>query len=111
MSQLIKYFNKNFIIIASIMLLFDVVYLSTIGSRVFVPMLNKIQGEKMRFKIVPTIVCYLLLVFVMNYFIISQKKKPLDAFILGVCIYGIYDTVNMATFNKWNPWAAAIDTL
>ena len=110
MMRLIKFFNTNFVIIAAIMLLFDIVYLSTIGSKLFVPMLNKIQGEKMRFKMVPTIICYLLLVFVMNYFIISQNKKPSDAFILGVCIYGVYDTVNLATFNKWNPWGAVIDT-
>ena len=101
----------NFLIIATVMLMFDVVYLSTVGSKIFVPMLNKIQGEKMRFKIVPTIICYLLLVFVLNYFIISQKKTAKEAFILGFCIYGVYETVNLATINKWKNDAAIIDTL
>ena len=103
--------DSNFIIIAIIMLMFDVVYLSTVGSKIFVPMLNKIQKEKMNFKIIPTIICYLLLVFVLNYFIISEKKSGFDAFILGVCIYGVYETVNLATINKWKNDAAIIDTL
>ena len=47
----------------------------------------------------------------LDYFIISRNKPVLDAFILGVCIYGVYETVNLATLKKWRVDAALIDTI
>jgi uncharacterized membrane protein len=57
------------------------------------------------------VLCYLFIVFGLEYFIISQNKSPLDAFVLGVVTYGIYETVNLALFDKWKILPAAIDTL
>ena len=74
-------------------------------------MLNKIQREKVEFKLYAAILCYILLVFSLDYFIISRNKPVLDAFILGVCIYGVYETVNLATLKKWRVDAALIDTI
>ena len=49
-------------------------------------------------------------VFGLEYFIISQNKSPLDAFVLGVVTYGIYETVNLGYLinGKYFPY---IDTL
>ena len=94
-----------------ILILIDIFYLATFGKNVFVPMLEKIQREKVIFRICPTILCYILIVFSLDYFIISQKRPLIDAFILGVCVYGVYETVNLATFKKWQVGAALIDTI
>jgi uncharacterized membrane protein len=35
----------------------------------------------------------------------------MDAFILGIVIYGVYETTNYAIFDKWNIQALTLDTL
>lgn len=111
MRGLSYYINTRYITSGIIMVLIDIIYLSTFGKRIFIPMLTSIQREKVIFKIYPVILCYILLVFALDYFIISQKRPLQDAFILGVCIYGVYETVNLATLNKWRVDAALIDTI
>jgi uncharacterized membrane protein len=34
-----------------------------------------------------------------------------DAFLLGLVIYGVYETTNWALFSKWSPMSVIIDTL
>jgi len=45
------------------------------------------------------------------YVILSQNKSVTEAFILGLCIYGIYETTNYAIFDNWNIKALILDTL
>jgi uncharacterized membrane protein len=45
------------------------------------------------------------------YFIIKENKSVLDAFILGFCTYGIYETTNLSLLNKWDYNIALIDTI
>jgi uncharacterized membrane protein len=41
-----------------------------------------------------------------------MKRRPiLDAFLFGLVIYGVYETTNIATFKKWSPFVAILDTL
>jgi len=65
----------------------------------------------MQVKPFPVISVYFLLVFVINYFIIQKNKPPLDAFILGFCVYGIYEGTNYAMFKKWPMQIALMDTI
>lgn len=108
---LLFFIKMRYFIPGIIMILIDILYLSTVGKNIFIPMLNKIQREKVEFKLYAAILCYILLVFSLDYFIISRNKPVLDAFILGVCIYGVYETVNLATLKKWRVDAALIDTI
>ena len=77
----------------------------------FNKVVKQIQGEKIQFKIVGAILCYILLIYGINYFIIDQKKPLSDAFILGVVIYGVYETTTYAIFKNWTLGAVALDTL
>jgi uncharacterized membrane protein len=49
------------------------------------------------------------------YFILTKSKdsknKVLDAFLLGICIYGVYETTNYATLKKWPIRMLVVDTL
>ncbi len=47
----------------------------------------------------------------LNYFIIKPKRSISDAFLLGLVIYGVYETTNWAIFNKWSVKSVIIDTL
>ena len=70
----------------------------------------KVQGSKLKINLVGAILCYIFLVFGLNYFIISKKKPLIDAFILGIVIYGVYETTTYALFEKWSPLAVFLDT-
>jgi len=55
--------------------------------------------------------CYIFLVIGLNYFILEKKKSIWDAFLLGLVIYGVYETTNYAIFDKWQTMMVVIDTL
>ena len=101
---------KQLFLSSIVFLLLDFIYLS-IFKNFFDELIYSIQGSKIKFKMVGAILCYILLIFGINYFIINQKKSVLDAFILGVVIYGVYETTNYALIDKWNLKAVTLDTL
>lgn len=93
-----------------ILLLFDAFYLSLFGSE-FGQMIKSIQGSDVALRYGSAIVCYAIIVFMINHFIIIPKRSVMDAFILGACTYGVFDTVNYAIFKKYKLHLAVIDTL
>ena len=101
---------KQVIISGIIMLLLDSVYLS-IFSNFFNNIVFNIQNSKIKFKILGAVLCYISLIFGLNYFIIDQKKPFLDAFLLGIVIYSVYETTTYALFDKWSINAVILDTL
>ena len=100
---------KPFIVISIIMLILDSIYLKTF-SGFFNDVVTKVQGSKIKLNLIGAILCYTMLVFSLNYFIISRKKPLIDAFILGIVIYGVYETTNYAILEKWSPLAVILDT-
>ena len=92
------------------MIALDGLYLQTMKNP-FSDQIFKVQGSPLVLKILPTIICYMLLVFGLNYFIISKKQSVYDAFLLGIVIYGVYDATTYALITKWSPQLALIDTL
>ena len=40
-----------------------------------------------------------------------DRKSPNDAFILGLCIYGVFDFTNYAIFKNYNMFIGALDML
>ena len=103
--------NLKVLVLSSIILLvIDLTYLSFIG-KYYDKMINEIQGSEMNTKKFPAAMCYLLLIISVNYFILHDTKRNyFDAFILGFVIYGVFDSVNQAIIEKWNPYLAIIDT-
>ena len=101
---------KQIIVSGVAMLLLDFVYLSAFAG-FFNRLITSIQGSKIKFNAVGAILCYILLIGGLNYFIISKRKSIQEAFILGIVIYGVYETTNLAIISKWSPKAVALDTL
>lgn len=93
-----------------IFILLDSIYLFSMKDY-FNNQIKIIQGNKIKMKIYPAIICYIALVFGLYYFIISKKRSIMDAFILGIVIYSVYETTNLALFDKWSIKTALIDTL
>lgn len=92
------------------MLILDAIYLNSVSSH-YSNMLNKIQGTPLKMRLPGAILCYILLIFGINYFIIQNKKSLKEAFLLGFVIYGVYEFTNYAIINNWELWAVITDTI
>lgn len=102
---------KNIIKLCIVFTLVDYIYLSTLSSH-FKDLVKKIQkGEDMEFRIQPAVVCYIFLIYGLYYFILKEKKNYKDAFILGIVIYGVFETTNAAIFKDWDLKSIIIDTI
>ena len=93
-----------------IMLILDSIYLTTF-SGFFNNLVQSVQGTKIQFKLSGAIACYLLLITGLQYFIIEKKKSIKDAFLLGILIYGVYETTTYAIFKNWSIKSVLLDTL
>ena len=101
---------KKIIIITIILIFTDLSYLYLIKN-LFQEQIIKIQNQKMQFRLIGAIICYLLLVFGLYYFIIKPKRSVNDAFLLGIVIYSVYELTNLAILSKWSVFTVLIDTL
>ena len=102
--------NFNFIKLGIIFILIDAIYLYLMRDN-FQKLIYNIQKSPLKFDIIPGIFCYIFLIFSIYYFIVLRKSSILDAFLLGIGIYGVYETTNMAIFKNWNLKTVIIDTL
>ena len=93
------------------MLFIDSVYLSNIGGPMFDNMVKKIQKDDMKLNIYGAIGAYILMILALYKFIIVERKPPTDAFILGVCIYGVFDFTNYAIFKNYSLIVGLLDVL
>jgi uncharacterized membrane protein len=101
----------NTILLSALLLIsIDSIYLYSIKN-IFTKQISSIQGSPLQMNIYGAIVCYIFLVFGLNYFILNDNKSVMDAFILGIVIYGVYETTNLALFKKWSINVAILDTL
>jgi uncharacterized membrane protein len=70
-----------------------------------------VQRVILQFKPEGALICYFLLIAGLNYFIIQRNRSLLESFLLGVIIYGVYDSTNYASLKKWDPYLAIMDSL
>ena len=73
--------------------------------------ISMIQGSSVSMNIYGILLCYICLIVGINYFIIDQNKSVMDAFILGIVIYGVYEGTNWAIFKMWSPLLVVMDTI
>jgi uncharacterized membrane protein len=103
-------FNFLFLASAFIFLLMDYIYL-TIIKDFFSKQIQKVQGAKLEVNFLGVAFCYIFLIFGINYFIIKPHKSVSDAFLLGLIIYGVYETTNYALLKNWSILTVIVDTL
>jgi uncharacterized membrane protein len=70
-----------------------------------------VQGKPVVFNVYAASVCYIALIFGIYYFIIREKRSILDAFLMGIVVYAVFETTNLALLSKWSYKTAIIDTL
>ena len=106
---------KEYIKILIILLILDIPMITVINKNMYFSMFNKINNNQNMIlnnnKIISGILAYLLLAYGLYYFIIKQNLIENDAFILGIIIYGVYNTTNYFTINNYSIEVAIRDTL
>jgi uncharacterized membrane protein len=103
-------FNYSLLVSAIVFVCLDAVYLNFMKDY-FNKQVQDVQGTKIQFNLLAALICYIFLIYGLNYFIIRPKKSASDAFLLGLVIYGVYETTNWAIFTKWSPLSVIMDTL
>ena len=98
-------------IVSSVALLsLDAVYISA-TKRFYTSLVGSIQKSKMQPRIFAVVATYIVVLFGLYTLIISKKRSPLEAAILGFTIYGTFELTNYAIFKNWSIFAVIIDSL
>jgi uncharacterized membrane protein len=102
----------DFLMLASaiIFITIDFVYLNVIKDY-FINQIVRVQGSQPKINYFGAALCYIFLIVGINYFIIKPKKSINDAFLLGIVIYGVYETTNYALLKDWSIITVILDTL
>jgi uncharacterized membrane protein len=88
----------------------DFIYLNIIKDY-FNNQIKSVQGSPVKVNFLGAAFCYIFLIIGINYFIIKQRKSASEACLLGLIIYGVYETTNYALFKNWSIITVIIDTL
>jgi uncharacterized membrane protein len=103
-------FDFLMLLSAIVMISLDFVYL-TLMKGYFSNQVKAVQGAPLKINYLGAAICYIFLITGLNYFIIKPRKSVTDAFLLGIVIYGVYETTNYALFSNWSIISVIIDTL
>ena len=101
---------KNYLVFSTIFVAIDSIYLN-LASNFFKRQIKDIQGDNLVLKMFPTFLCYVFLTVGIYYFAIEKKLSIKDCFMLGLFVYGVYETTNMAIFKKWRWSTVIMDTV
>jgi len=107
---------NNFIIILLLLLIIDLPMITIINYQMYKNQFDRINNSPIKINnefYISSIMAYLLLTFSLYYFILERNdnNKLLNSFLLGIIIYGIYNSTNKATLNNWGFYESIIDTL
>jgi len=93
-----------------IVLLVDSVFLFSIY-KMFNEQVTKVQGSPIQVNIFGAIMSYIFIVLPLYWFIIKEKKSNIDAFILGISLYGLYEYTTLGVLKNWELKTTVIDIL
>jgi uncharacterized membrane protein len=103
-------FDFLMLVSAIIFITTDFIYLNVIKDYFF-NQIKQVQGSDPKVNFLGVALCYIFLIAGINYFIIKPRKSVSEAFLLGIVIYGVYETTNYALFKNWSIFTVIIDTL
>ena len=117
----------DLLVLSVIILALDAVFL-TLAKDIFARQVMLVQGTAMKVNIPSAVVCYVLIVLGLYYFVLRHIIVPnassaaaaiqtmrigdgvKAAFFLGILVYGVYETTTLAILRNWSPMTALIDT-
>jgi uncharacterized membrane protein len=103
-------FTTDLIITAVTILVLDALYIYCTYN-IFNTQLVQVQKSPLKLNYLGAVLSYTFIILGVQYFIINPNTSVINAFLLGILIYGVYDTTNLATISNWSYKFAAMDTL
>lgn len=100
---------KEVLLILLVILFLDFVYISSF-STYFSYLFKNIQKSPLEVNKIGFVCAYALLTFAVYYFGFVKQFTTKDMFILGICIYGVYEFTNLSTFKNWEMKMVFLDT-
>lgn len=95
----------KFILTAIVIFIVDLLWLST-GGQYALKVAENIQGTRVTLNPYYAGVVYLFLAYML-----MKSSNYLEAFMFGICIYGVYDFTTLAIFKNYDVKFAVMDTL
>jgi uncharacterized membrane protein len=71
----------------------------------------RIQKSPLSVRYSSALACYLFLTLLLYVFILRPKRTIQEAFLLGLCVYGVYDTTTYALLKEYPLFTACADIL
>lgn len=105
-----NYWLKKVILPGIIFMLLDFIFIS-LNKTNFESQIIRVQHFAVNLKIFGAIACYLFLIGGLYYFILRNHESVLDAFLLGLVIFGVFETTNYAMFKNWQLMTVLMDVL
>jgi uncharacterized membrane protein len=105
-----NYWLKKAILPGIIFMLLDFIFIS-LNKTNFESQIIRVQHFAVNLKIFGAIACYLFLIGGLYYFILRNHESVLDAFLLGLVIFGVFETTNYAMFKNWQLMTVLMDVL
>ena len=99
----------QYLLSAIIFVILDGFYLNFIKGYCY-NQISKVQGSPATLRWIPTAITYVFLIFILEYFIITKKENYKTAFLLGFCIYAVYEFTNYSIFKNWTLMTVFMDT-
>jgi uncharacterized membrane protein len=101
---------KTLILTGLVMLSLDAIYLSAMRD-IFEIQIAAVQRVALQFRPLGAVICYILLISGLYYFILRTRRPISDAFFLGIVIYGVYESTTYALLKQWKLKTLIMDTL
>ena len=101
---------KTLILTGLVMLGLDVIYLNAMRD-MFEIQIAAVQRVALQFRPLGAVICYILLITGLYYFILQDRRPISDAFFLGIVIYGVYESTTYALLKQWKIKTMIMDTL
>ena len=98
------------LISAIVFISIDFIYLNVMKGY-FNKQIQDIQGSKIEMNFLGAALCYIFLIYGLNYFIIKPRKTVSEAFLFGLVIYGVYEYTNYALLENWLFQTTVLDTV
>jgi uncharacterized membrane protein len=101
---------KEILILAVVFVVIDAVYLTSV-SGYFNSVVRRVQGSPIQMDLLAAVLCYAFLVGGLYYFIIRERRTWKEASLLGLVVYGVYETTTKAVLKNWDWFTVLIDTV
>lgn len=101
---------KSYLLFSIIFSLIDMVYLTS-AKHFFQTQIKAVQKTDLVLNPTSTLLCYIILTTGIFYFAIYKKLSLIETALLGLFVYGVYETTTHAIFKEWKWITVLMDTV